>query len=646
MKKLFSTAEYIVTAAALGAMIILPAIEILSRLIFSTGLSGYDIQLRHVTLWAAMAAASIATLEKSHISFGFTGQITRQELIHAKRWIKRTVASTGAVFSIFMAVSGLSFILIAFDPQQKVGFVPVNIAAAVIPLAFLMMTARFVCEATACYTLSPTEKQRLSSSVIKNTVILLPVILVAGLLISLPAVINLMYLTPVYPPEWTDRLIENYYLFFGKVKWALIIYLIAMTVAGLPIYILLGGCALVLFNGNWGSPEVIPNEIYNLLTGSAIPAIPLFTLAGFILSQGKTGERLVALFQALLGKIPGGLAIMAVLVCAFFTTFTGASGVTILALGGILAFILTDSGGYTEKFSRGLLTSSGSIGLLFPPSLPIIMYAVTAQISVKDMFLAGLIPGLLLAAALSAAGIYHNRKIIRKKTAGKNTAVTEKKQTNNKPLYKALIGAGGDILLPVVILVLYFGGITTLIETGAVAVIWALVLETVILRELKISHLKKVIKRAAPVIGGVLIILAAARGLSYYIVDAGVPELLTGFLKERITSPLTFILLLNLVLLVTGCLMDIYSAIMVVAPLIIPLGEMYGIHPVQLGIIFLANLQLGYLTPPVGMNLFLASYSFKVPLGKIYKGVVPFFLILLLMVLLISYVPWISTALI
>ena len=643
MRKTFIKSEYVLISLSMGAMVLLPAIEILARLLFKSGFPGYDSLLRHITLWTALIAASICTGEKGHISFGFTGNMGNQELIHAKRWMRRAVSVTAAVFSAYTALSGLSYILIAFDPGRKVGIFPITAVTAVIPAAFLVMAFRFSGEAVDIYASGNGDRR---PSKTRNKAILFPVIIACSLLFSLPAIINLMYLTPFFPPVWMEDLLEKYYMFFEIGQWPVAAFLIIMTVAGMPVFVLLGGTAAVLFNGNWGVPEVVPNEVYNLLTDSAIPAIPLFTLSGFILSQGKAGDRLVSLFRVLLGRVPGGLAVMAVLVCAFFTTFTGASGVTILALGGILAFILTDSGEYTEKFSHGLLTASGSIGLLFPPSLPIIMYAVTAQISVKDMFLAGLIPGLLLAAGLSAAGVLHNRKQRRQSIPVSPEIASERKESGEAiSLTKALRNASGDILLPVIILVLYFGGITTLVETGAVAVLWVLILEVVIQKELKVKDLALVVKRAAPVIGGVLIILAMARGLSYYIVDAGVPSLLTGFFSERVSSPLTFILILNLVLLVTGCLMDIYSAIMVVAPLVIPLGEMYGIHPVQLGIIFLANLQLGYLTPPVGMNLFLASYSFKSSLGKIYKGVLPFFLILLLMVLLISYVPWFSTAL-
>ncbi len=619
---IIKSAENSLVSITLGAMVLLPFTEILSRLIFRSGLTGYDDLLKHITLWASLLAALIATREQQHISFGFSRQSDGVSIL--RRAAETGVSLTGAVLSLYMTIASLSFLLIGFAPERRVTGIPIIWVAGIIPLVFLGMTLYFL---------------KTAGNTTPRKILYFPVVAVAGLLLAFPAILNLLYLGPFMPPIWMDNFLDFYYQFFQKADLPLILVLAGLTFYGLPIFLFLGGTAIILFAGNWGVAEVLPNELYNLLTGASIPAIPLFTLTGFILSQGKAGNRLVNLFQALLGRIPGGLSITAILICAFFTTFTGASGVTILALGGLLAFILIDTGGYSEKFTKGLLTSSGSIGLLFPPSLPIIMYAVIAQISVKDMFLGGLIPGTLLIAGLSIMGIIHN---YRRKKLG-----LEKKPERKKgmSLGKAFKNSLGDLLLPVIILLLYFGGITTLVETGAAAVVYVLILEVLIFRELKWKDMKNIIGRSMPVIGGVLIILAMAKGLSYFIVDAELPAMLTNFLRTRVSSPLMFLLMLNIVLLATGCLMDIYSAIMVVAPLIIPLGELYGIHPVQLGIIFLANLQLGYLTPPVGMNLFLASYTFKSPINRIYRDVVPFLLILLVAVLLISYVPWFSTAL-
>lgn len=591
----------------------------IARSVFSFDIPGYDGIIKHMTLWSALVAGMICTRENQHISLGFDSLLKTGRL---KTLVEGAVNITGSAISIATALAAVSFSIIGFDSDQKIGFLSLNMLSAVIAVSFAVTGLRFI---TANENAG---KKQLAAGIL------------TGIVLAFPTLLNLMYLTPVMPPIWLEDLLTGYYIFFESADLFLVLFLVILTVFGLPMFILLGGAAFILFAGNWSVPEVIPNEIYNLLTGSAIPAIPLFTFTGFILSEGKSGERLVDFFRAFIGKLPGGLSIMAVIVCAFFTTFTGASGVTILALGGLLSFIMIQSSEYSEKFTKGFITAAGSIGLLFPPSLPIIMYSIQAKISIKEMFLGGIVPGIVLVAALSVMGILHSRKA---RKAGKHYEQSNREIPDR---LTALRKASGDLALPVIILVLYFGGITTLVETGAVAVVYSLLIETLIYRQLKLKDLTKIIKKAVPVIGGVLIIIAMAKGLSYFIVDAEVPMLLTDFFSTHVHSPLVFLLLLNIVLLITGCLMDIFSAIMVVAPLIIPLGEMYGIHPVQLGIIFLANLQLGYLTPPVGLNLFLASYAFETPLAKIYKGVVPFFIVLLLMVLLITYVPAISLSLI
>jgi C4-dicarboxylate transporter DctM subunit len=296
--------------------------------------------------------------------------------------------------------------------------------------------------------------------------------------------------------------------------------------------------------------------------------------------------------------------------------------------------VLTESGRYGKRFANGLITGSGSIGLLFPPSLPIILYGVIAQINILHMFIGGILPGFLMVLALCVFGVL---------TALKNKV--ERVPFELREAWQALRESWWEILLPVIILVGYFTGITTLVETGAIAVLYALVIEVGFHRDLRLRDLPRVFLKCIPIVGGVLIILAAAKGLSYYIVDAEVPISLSAWVQENIHSKYMFLILLNVGLLITGCLMDIFSAILVVVPLIIPVGAAFGIDPVHLGVIFLANLGVGYLTPPVGLNLFLAAYRFNEPLAKIYRDVVPFFLVLLGVVLLITYVPWFSTGL-
>jgi C4-dicarboxylate transporter DctM subunit len=439
----------------------------------------------------------------------------------------------------------------------------------------------------------------------------------------------------LYPAgeNFFNSLMPAYNLIGVHLSTPIIVLLLFGAITGVPIFIVLGGIGYMLFAHTAQPLEVIANEAYSLLTSHSLPAIPLFTFTGFMLSESKAGERIVLLFKALFAWFPGGLAIMAILVCSFFTTFTGASGVTILAVGGLLSYVLV-KGRYDKKFSSGLLTAVGSIGLLFPPSLPVIIYGVTAQVSIKDMFVGGIAPGIILVLVMVLFGVIFAKK-------------------NNVPrepfVLKEAIAATRrsfwEILLPVIIVWGYFGGITTLVESGAVAVIYSLVVEVFIHHDIKVKQLSSVMLKCMPIIGGVLAILALAKGLSYFIVDAEIPMQLTAWVQGTIHSKYIFLLLLNIALLITGCFMDIFSAIMVVVPLIIPLGNLFGIHPVHLGIIFLANMELGYLTPPVGMNLYLASYTFNEPIGKIYKDVFPFLMIQLAAVLLITYIPFFSTGL-
>jgi C4-dicarboxylate transporter DctM subunit len=450
-------------------------------------------------------------------------------------------------------------------------------------------------------------------------------------------VMNILYtILPQVPPGF-ERLEALFLTFSLRIAFAGIAVVILSIFFGTPIFIVLGGVAYLWFVHRLGLPdtlvalEAIPDEAYSMLTSYIIPAIPLFTFAGFILSESKAGERLVRLFRAWLGWLPGGLIIMTVLVCTFFTTFTGATGVTILALGALLAYVLVESGRYSTDFANGLITGSGSIGLLFPPSLPIILYGVIAQINIKQMFVGGFLPGLLMVITICGIGVF--------------TAVTRKVKPVPFRIREAVAAVKDsfwEILLPVIILLGYFGGLFTLVETGAVAVIYALIIEMGIHRDLRIRDLPGVMLKCIPIVGGILIILAAAKGLQYCLVDAEVPMRLSAWVQANISSKYIFLILLNVALLITGCLMDIFSAITVVVPLIIPMGVAFGIHPVHLGVIFLANLGVGYLTPPVGLNLFLAAYRFEQPLERIYRNVIPFFLALLVVVLLITYVPWFS----
>jgi tripartite ATP-independent transporter DctM subunit len=375
----------------------------------------------------------------------------------------------------------------------------------------------------------------------------------------------------------------------------------------------------------------VPNATLQITSQDTLPTIPLFTLAGTLLARGGTPERLVRVFRALAGWLPGGTAVAAVLVCAFFTTFTGASGVTILALGSLLLPVLMKDR-YSERFSLGTVTASGSIGLLFLPSLPIILYGVKAQTPINEMFYACFLPGVLLVGLVAAYCI--------------REGVVEGarwKRVDPREIALSVWEAKWEIALPVVVFVSLFGGFASTVQAAAITVLYTLFIKCVVYRDVSVRReLPKVLTESTILVGGVLIILCGAMGFTNYLIDAQVPAKGADWVAAGISSPWVFLLVLNGFLLVVGCLMDIFSAIFVVVPLILPVAERFGIDPLHLGAIFLINLELGYLTPPVGMNLFLSSYRFNKPMGQVTRAVLPFMAVQFAAVMLVTYIPWLS----
>ncbi|MCJ7525836.1 MAG: TRAP transporter large permease subunit [Candidatus Aminicenantes bacterium] len=590
-----------------------PFLEVIARKFFHTGIRNSTEYTHHLVLILAFIGAAITTRENRHLSLTLNFKFRPRILSR----IQVANALLNTVFCTAFAWCSMSFLLNAFDANEKIAIFPLRWIVMVMPLGYALMAFRFSRQAPG----GAWGKGIASSG------------FAFGTLLAWGALANI---AQVLAPNWANSfnaLIPFYNQIGIHLASPIIVLLILAALAGVPIFVVLGGIGYMLFAHSGQPLEVIANEAYSLLISHSIPAIPLFTFTGFILSESKAGERLVRLFKAVFSWFPGGLAIMAILVCTFFTTFTGASGVTILAVGGLLSYVLI-GGQYKKNFSSGLLTATGSIGLLFPPSLPVIIYGVTAQTSIKDMFVGGIVPGIIMVMAMVLVAIFY---------ASKNKIRRE--HFVFKEAYAAVKNSFWEILLPIIIIWGYFGGITTLVESGAVAVLYAILVEVFIHKDIKFRDLPRVLLKCMPIIGGVLAILALAKGLSYYIVDAEIPMQLTAWVQNNIHSKYVFLLLLNVSLLITGCFMDIFSAILVVVPLIIPLGNLFGIHPVHLGIIFLANMELGYLTPPVGLNLFLASYTFNEPLRKLYKDVFPFLLIQIVAVLLITYVPLLSTGL-
>ncbi len=414
-----------------------------------------------------------------------------------------------------------------------------------------------------------------------------------------------------------------------------ILILSALVVLGVPLFIIIATSALYGFSSIDVDLSVIAIEIYRIVDTPILLAIPLFTLAGYVLGESKASERLVVLTDALLGWMPGGLAIVSLFACAFFTALTGASGATIIALGAIL-YPAMKQAGYEERFNLGLITSSGSLGLLFPPSIALILYGVIVQqmdigepVTIDDLFIAGLMPGLLMLLMLTAWSVYkslQNPDIVRNRF-------------NLIKLLHALRGSIWELPMPFVLIGGIYSGVFAVSEAAAVAVMYVLIVEVLILREVPLRKLPEIMRDSMVLVGGVLIILAVSLASTNYLIDTEVPNRLFEFVRSHIDSKLTFLILLNIFLLFLGMVLDVFSALVIIVPLLLPLAIGYDIHPVHLGIIFLANMQIGYFTPPVGMNLFIASYRFHKPVTELYSSTIPFMFILIIAVLIITYWP-------
>lgn len=414
----------------------------------------------------------------------------------------------------------------------------------------------------------------------------------------------------------------------------IVIFFLALLLIGVPIFVIISGLTLYLLFSSQIDISALIIEMHRMATTPVLVAIPLFTFAGYLLSASGAPQRLIRLSNAFLGWLPGGLSVIALITCAVFTTLTGATGLTIIALGGILLPAMMQ-GRYSEKFSLGLLTTSGTLGLLFPPSLPLIIYAIVAKVRIDHLFIAGLLPGLLLVLLLSAFCVY---KSVR----------TDVPKTRFQ--FKELVGATRQILwelpLPFVVLGGIYSGYFAVSEAAAITAVYVFIAEVVIYRDIRIRQLPEIMKKSMILVGGILIILGAAMGLTNYLVDAEIPMRLLDFFKANIESRVVFLVVLNIFLLAVGCTMGIFSALVVVVPLLAPIAEAYGIDPIHLGIIFLANLEIGASIPPLGINLFIASMRFEKPILRLYLASLPFIAILLLALAIITYWPWLTLVLI
>lgn len=597
-RKRTCTSENAITSLALALMVVLPLTEIAMRRVLHTGISNSSAIVQHLSLIVGMLGGALAARENRLLAISSAVGLLKGRKRAAASVFASAVACT---VSVFLCLAGLAFVRAEKPAHEILTYgIPIWFIQAVLPLGFALIALRLLWKSSSAWL------GRLATGLMSG----------AG--------VWLLTHPPTDPPY--------------MVVPCLVVLVIA-TALGTPVFATIGGTALVLFWGQGIPTAAIPITHYSLVTNPSLPAIPLFTLAGFFLAEGGASRRLVRVFQALFGSFRGGPAVMTALVCAFFTSFTGASGVTILALGGLLMPVLL-AARYTERNALGLLTGAGSLGLLFPPSLPLILYAIIstqagATVTIKQMFLGGILPGCVMVLLTALWGVLKGPK-----------DAAARQPFNAREAASAVWAAKWELLLPIVAQVGLFGGFATPVEAAAMTALYAFLAETVIYRDLKFGKdTLRVMTECGLLIGGVFLILGVAQGLTNYLVDAQIPSLAVEWAPKSLHSPVIFLLMLNVFLLLVGCLMDIYSATVVVVPLIVPLGQVFGVEPVHLGIIFLANMELGFMMPPVGMNLLISSYRFQKPLPVVYRSVLPMLLVLLVGVLLITYIPPITTLL-
>jgi tripartite ATP-independent transporter DctM subunit len=602
-RKVLRQGENLLVVGCLALLVLLPLLEVVLRK-FRTGISGSTAFVQHLTLLVGMFGGAIAArdgrlLSLSTLTNFLPGRFKTGAVILSHAF--------GAAISVVLCWASVQFLLTEKAAGKILAYgLPTWVTQLILPAGFGVVALRLIYHAANTW---------------------------AGRALALGlagALLGVGLRGPWAPEPLTA-------LALGA--------LVIATLLGAPVFTTLGGAALILLWGDGLPVASVPLKHYSLVTNPSLPTVPLFTLAGYFLAEGGASRRLIRVFQALVGQFRGGPAIVTALVCAFFTSFTGASGVTILALGGLLMPVLL-AAQYSERNALGLLTGAGSLGLLWPPCLPLILYAIVAgniasnlgvevNLSIEKMFLGGLGPGLLLVGLTAWWGIRLQPKDA---AASRVFDLTE--------AGRALREAKWELLLPVVALIALFGGFATPVEAAAVTALYAFVIETFVYRDLRLTRdAARVMTECGLLVGGVLLILGVAMGFTHYLVMEQVPDRLVDWAVSSIHSRWVFLLLLNLFLLVVGCLMDIYSAIIVVVPLIVPIGIQFGVDPIHLGIIFLANLELGYLTPPVGMNLFLASYRFRKPVPEVARAAVPMLLVLAVGVLLITYLPPLTTLL-
>jgi tripartite ATP-independent transporter DctM subunit len=610
-------AEDAAASVLLTAMVVLPLADAALRRTLHVGISSSALIVQHLGLLLGMLGGAIAAREGRLLALSTLGDRATEGPLAGARAFSRSLS---ALVASFLAVASYQFVRseYRFAAKTLVYGIPVWAVEVALPIGFAVIAWRIL------YRASPDWRGR---------VVALAFAAACGALALLA-------------PDASTRLFVPALVLLG-----------AAVVLGAPAFVALGGCALILF---WWVDEPIasiPVSHYSLVVNPSIPTLPLFTLAGYVLAESQAPRRMVRVFDAFFGRFRGGPAVVTVLVCTFFTSFTGGSGITILALGGLLMPILLEAK-YREKDALGLVTGAGSLGMLLPPCLPLIVYAIVARIPMNAMFLGGVVPALFMTIVTAWWGVRRSpasparsAEASRSSRSGRNSSAGARGFSGASPFdwtetRAALWDAKWELLTPVVAFAALFSGLATAVEAAALTALYVLVVEVVLHRDLHaIRDVPRVMVECGLLVGGILLILGVALGFMNYLVVAEVPARAVAWTTGAVHSKIVFLLLLNVFLLIVGCLMDIFSAIIVQVPLLVPLGAAYGVDPIQLGIIFLANMELGYLTPPVGLNLYMSSYRFNKPVPQVLLAVLPIVIVLHIGVLLITYMPALTTTL-
>jgi tripartite ATP-independent transporter DctM subunit len=580
-------------SGALALMLAIPVLEIILRPLFGQGIENAPLLVQHLGLVLAMFGALLAERGQhlSSLGSGFAAARNPWLRLGAQHFAR----ASSALLCGMLAQASWTFVASEMAAPRDLAYgLPGWVIQATMPLGFLLLGLKIASRMTP----------------------------LTSLRIALATTLPLI--------GW---LFAAHFDGSTLPLWPFALWLAAILFCGAPIFAVLGGLALALFWQEGQPLASVPLSHYQITVNPSLPALPLFTLAGLLFARTGAAARLGALFTALFGGGVAGTAIAAAVLCSFFTAFTGGSGVTILALGGLLLPLLSKAG-FPEKRGISLVTSASALGVLIAPSVPLIMYAIIARVPINSMFLAGLLPALVMIGCLLLVGGYLNLKPV---------SVNAKNAPDFSAARTAAWHAKWEILAPFVAIGSLVSGLATPTESAALTALYALLTQTLAHRELDWPLLRRALAECAEVIGGIMVILGMALGLTNFLIDAGIPDAAIEWVQSILPNKLAFLVALNIFLLFAGALMEIYAAIIVLVPLLLPVALSYGIDPIHFGVIFLANIEMGFLCPPAGMNIYFASAMFGKPIRYVATSVLPALAAMFCGALIISALPFLAT---